>query len=157
VLPGYSRMGPVLRHEFTHVATWTVEKAGTPLWVTEGIAEYTAYRGHVTDQRVSFQIGKDARAHRMSPRLPATSTFYGGPAQSYHYGVAWLAWEYMSETYGEPKLRVMYLRLAAITAPPDSRTALRAESAAFVAVLQLSEASYVRALNSWIAQVLGPV
>jgi hypothetical protein len=157
VVPGYSRMAPILRHEFTHVATWAIEQDGTPLWVTEGIAEYTAYRGHTSQQRVPNQIGKDARAHRMSPRLPATSTFYGGRTQAYHYGVAWLAWEYMSETYGESKLRTMYLRLASISQPADSVAALKAENEDFVAVLHLPESSFVRSLNAWVAQVLQPV
>ena len=157
VVPGSASMAPILRHEFTHVATWNIEKPGTPLWVTEGIAEYTAYRFDPTAQRVSNQIGRDARAHRLALRLPATSTFYGGAAQDYHYGIAWLAWQYMSQTYGESKLRALYFRLASVTAPPDSRQALRVESADFVAVLHAPEVTFVKNLNAWIALVLQPV
>ncbi len=157
VPPGSKLMPALLRHEFTHVALWNGEKDGTPTWAVEGIAEYTAYRKNPTSQRVSNKIGKDAKAHRLALTLPTSSSFYGGVAQSYHYGIAWLAWEYMGETYGDAKVRAMYGRLSAISVREDSAAALAAESAAFVAVLHMPERTYVKKLDAWIAKVIRPV
>ncbi len=158
--PQYSRPGgrsipALLRHEFTHVAQWNSQHAGTPRWAIEGIAEYTAYRHHLSEQRVSGQIVRDAKAHRMPRTLPASSSFYGpDPGESYHYGMAWLAWEYMAETYGEGRVKLMYARLSAIDTPPDGSVALKAEAAAFTAVLHISEPKFVKNLDAWAAKVL---
>ncbi len=154
-LPGDKDMPPLLRHEFTHVAQWNTQHTGIPRWAIEGIAEYTAYRHHVSQQRVSAQIVKDAKAHRMPPSLPASDTFYGPePGESYHYGMAWLAWEYMAETYGETKLKRLYARLALIDGREGSAAALRVEAAAFPAVLGVSEPRFVKNMEGWTAKVL---
>ena len=154
-LPGDKDMPPLLRHEFTHVAQWNTQHTGIPRWAIEGIAEYTAYRHHVTQQRVSAQLVKDAKAHRMPASLPASDTFYGPePGESYHYGMAWLAWEYMAETYGETKLKRVYARLALIDGPEDTAAALKAEAAAFPAVLGISEPRFVKNMEAWTAKVL---
>lgn len=142
-----------LRHEFTHVAHFNDSKKGTPTWVVEGIAEYTSFRGHRADQRVSNDIGKAARAGKLPKTLPRSTSFYSD-ARGIHYGISWLAVEYFSETYGESKVRRLYTGLAAIASPRDSKAALTAEDAVFVRVAGVSEAGYVRKLNAWVAQVL---
>ena len=146
----------LLRHEFTHVAHWNDTGRGTPTWAIEGIAEYTSFRGHRSDQRVSGDIGRAARAGRLPKTLPRSSDFYNDP-RGLHYGMGWLAFQYLSETYGETKLRKLYFALAAITYEPDSKGALKAENAAFVKVLGVGESTYVTHLNTWIAHVLRPV
>jgi len=149
-------LNDLLRHEFTHVAHWNDTRRGTPTWAIEGIAEYTSFRGHRSDQRVSGDIGKAARAGRLPKTLPLSRDFYNDP-RGLHYGMGWLAFQYLSETYGETKLRTLYYALAAITYEPDSKGALKAENAAFVKVLGVGERTYVSHLNGWIAHVLRPV
>jgi hypothetical protein len=157
VPPGSKEIPALLTHEFTHVAKWADSSAGTPLWATEGIAEYTAYRGHPQDQLLPNKIGKDGRAGRLPRTLPTSKSFYvGGVTTEYDYGMAWLAFEYISVTYGEPKVRLLYERLATITAPEDSAAALKAEGRAFQAVLHLSEPTFVSGLNRWIGRVIRP-
>ena len=155
--PGSSTLPAVLTHEFTHVAKWADVSGGTPIWAIEGIAEYTAFRGHPQDQRVTSKIGTDGRAGRLPKTLPRSSGFYSGATEQFDYGMAWLAFEYLKETYGESKVRMLYERLAKITAPADSPAALKAERQAFQAVVHVSEAKFVSGLNHWIAQVIRPV
>ena len=156
--PGAKNLPALLTHEFTHVAKWADVGDGTPLWSIEGIAEYTAYRGHPSDQRVPEKIGKDGRSGHLPKSLPTASGFYhGGITEAYDYGMSWLAFEYMSETYGESKVRLVYERLAKIWTPEDSAQSLKAEAAAFQAVLHMSEAKFVSGLNKWIARVIRPV
>jgi hypothetical protein len=155
--PGDPFMPVLLRHEFTHVAQWNSQADGTPRWVIEGIAQYTAYRHHLSRALVSRQIVNDAKAHRWRLAMPASSTFYGSdPAQELHYDMSWLAWEYVAERYGEKKLKTLYGRLATITAPLDSTAALRAEAAAFPAVLHTSESAFVTAVETWTARSFQP-
>lgn len=155
--PGSSGIPALLRHEFTHVAKWADSSDGTPLWATEGIAEYTAYRGHPTDQRVSAQIGKDASKGRLSKTLPTTKSFYADATAYYDYGIAWCTFEYISERYTETKVRALYEALAKVPGTPDSAAAHAAEAKAFQSVFHLSEASFVKGLNAWIKQVIRPV
>jgi hypothetical protein len=155
--PGSSTLPAVLTHEFTHVAKWVDVSDGTPIWAIEGIAEYTAYRGHPQDQRVTGKIGTDGRAGRLPRTLPRSGGFYSEASEQVDYGMAWLAFEYLKETYGESKVRMLYERLAKITAPADSPAALKAEGRAFQAVVHVSEAKFVSGLNHWIAQVIRPV
>jgi hypothetical protein len=156
--PGAQRLVALLAHEFTHVATWDSQNAGTPRWAIEGIAEYTAFRGHVGEQRVTKAIGRDARAHRLPTTLPADAPFYGtdDAAASYAYGIAWLTWEYVGEKYGDAKVRALWAALAAMTAERGSAAAARAEAAAFASVLRTSESALVRKLDAWVALVVPP-
>jgi len=155
--PGDSFMPVLLRHEFTHVAQWNTQAEGTPTWVIEGIAQYTAYRHHISRARVSREIVSDAKARRWSLRMPASSSFYGAdPAQEYHYDMAWLAWEYVGEKYGDSKVVALYDRLATITDPLDSAAALKVEAADVQAVLHMSETSFVRAVETWTARSFQP-
>jgi hypothetical protein len=154
--PGSKYIPALLTHEFTHVAKWTDRAAGTPRWAIEGIAEYTAYRGHPQDGRVSSKIGSDGRKHRLPKTLPASQSFYSDTTVDYDYGIAWLTFEYLKEKYGENKVRLLYERLAKITDDPDTVDALAAERAAFQAVVHVSEASFVSGLDKWIGQVIRP-
>jgi hypothetical protein len=155
--PGSKQLPSLLTHEFTHVAKWTDRSDGTPTWAIEGIAEYTAFRGHPQDQRVSAKIGKDGGTGHLPKSLPRSQSFYSGATVDYDYGMAWLAFEYISAKYGENKVRLLYERLAKISAPADSSAALKAESQAFRAVVHMSESKFLSGLDKWIAQVIRPV
>jgi hypothetical protein len=155
--PGDSFLPVLLRHEFTHVAQWNTQAEGTPTWVIEGIAQYTAFRHHISRARVSREIVAEAKAHKWQLKMPASSSFYGDdPAQEMHYDMAWLAWEYVSEHYGESKVVALYDRLSTITDPLDSAAALKVENADVQAVLHVSETSFVRAVEAWTARSFQP-
>lgn len=149
-------LNDLLRHEFTHVAHWNDTHLGTPTWAIEGIAEYTSFRAHRSDQRVSGDIGKAARAGKLPKFLPRSKGFYDD-ARGVHYGISWLTFQYVSETYGETKLRKLYNGMAAIDSAEDSKAALTAENTVFVKTLGTSEAAFVKKLSSWTAKVLRPV
>ena len=155
--PGSKVLPALLAHEFTHVAKWADRASGTPLWAIEGIAEYTAYRGHPQDQRVSSKIGSDGRKGRLPKSLPSAQGFYAGATVAYDYGIAWLTFEYLKERYGENKVRQLYERLATIKGDADTVAAHAAENQAFRAVLHMSEAKFITGLNKWIGQVIRPV
>jgi len=157
VAPGSSFLPVLLRHEFTHVAQWNTHAPGTPLWAIEGIAEYTSYLHHLTLARVASHLVALAKANRWPSHMPASVTFYGpDPGQTYHYDMAWLAWEYMSERYGESTVKRVYARLSSIQAPMGSAAALKQEAATFPALLHISETSFVKRVEAWTAQSFGP-
>ena len=154
--PGSGRLPSLLRHEFTHVAKWADQSAGTPLWAAEGIAEYTAYGGHPGDQLVSAQIGRDASRGRLARALPTNQSFYASATGYYDYGLAWCAFEYIFERYGESKVRALYEVEARIAGPPDSAPARAGQALAFQTVLHLSQAQFMTALAGWIKAALRP-
>jgi len=155
--PGSSGVPALLRHEFTHVAKWGDQGAGTPLWASEGIAEYTAYRSNVSAQRVSSQIGTDASHGRLPRTEPTDASFYAPATTDYDYGFAWCTFEYISEQYSESKVRALYEAMATISAPADSAAAVAAQGRGFRRVLGISQAQFVRRLDAWITQVIRPV
>ena len=155
--PGSSDLPALMRHEFTHVAKWGDQGSGTPLWASEGIAEYTAYRGNVGAQRISGQIGADASHGRLPRTEPTDASFYAPATTDYDYGFAWCTFEYISERYSESKVRALYEAMATISAPPDSAAAVAAQARGFRRVLGISQAQFVRQLDAWIKQVIRPV
>ncbi|MFD5702363.1 hypothetical protein [Streptomyces lasiicapitis] len=102
----------VLTHETTHVATRAVTSRATPLWLSEGFADWVGYRG--TD-RAPEQAAPELRRAVLEGRLPATlpedddfgfSGDAGGLARAYEG--AWLACRMIAEDRGEGKLREFY-------------------------------------------------
>jgi hypothetical protein len=155
--PGSRDLPALMRHEFTHVAKWADQSPGTPLWASEGIAEYTAYRNNVSAQRISGQIGADASRGRLPRTEPTDASFYATATTGYDYGFAWCTFEYISERYSESKVRALYEAVATISAPADSAAAVAAQGRAFRRVLGISLAQFVRDLDAWIKQVIRPV
>ena len=139
----------LLRHEFTHVAQWNSQSDGTPRWVIEGIAQYTAYRHHLSaGPGCRAQIVTDAKAHRWKRTCRRRTTFYGAdPAQEYHYDMSWLAWEYIAEHVRRQQGQgAVHPARRPSTEPPGSPAALQAEAAAFPPVLHVSETAFVKAV-----------
>lgn len=156
VPPGSGRMPALLRHEFTHVAKWADESTGTPLWASEGIAEYTAYRFHPGDQLVSGQLGLDASRGRLPRTLPSDQSFFADATGYYDYGLAWCTFEYISERYGEGKVRALYESEARVGGTPDSAQARAGQARGFQAVFGVSETTFMAGLDAWIKLVLRP-
>ncbi|MFJ1844136.1 MULTISPECIES: hypothetical protein [unclassified Streptomyces] len=102
----------VLTHEITHVATRARTSAATPAWLSEGFADWAAYRA---EDRTAAQAAPelaDAVARGELPAgLPADEDFgfAGDPvrlAQAYEGG--WLACELIADHWGEEKLFAFY-------------------------------------------------
>lgn len=112
----------VTTHEATHVATRADTKAWTPLWLSEGVADYTGYRGTGrTPRQVAPELARDIEAGRMPTALPADADFTAGStgiAQAYE--LAWTACHLIADKYGEQHLVALY-RAAGAAAPAAGR------------------------------------
>ncbi|MCT2544845.1 MULTISPECIES: hypothetical protein [Streptomyces] len=102
----------VLTHETTHVATRARTSAATPTWLSEGFADWAAYR---PEDRTAAQIAPglaDAVARGEPPAgLPADEDFgfAGDPARlARAYEGGWAACELIADHWGEKKLFAFY-------------------------------------------------
>lgn len=113
----------VLTHEMTHVATRSSSVQSVPIWLSEGFADYVAYRATpVPTAIVASDIFRKVRAGKEPDHLPDGADFdaaRGDIASSYES--AWLACRMISEQYGEKKLVKLYSALADSAGPgwPD--------------------------------------
>lgn len=100
----------VLTHEITHVATRTATTARTPLWLSEGFADWVGFSGTGRSPRqIAPELGADVRAGRPPDRLPSDADFgttRAGLAQSYEG--AWLACTMVAARWGSGKLVDLY-------------------------------------------------
>lgn len=99
----------LLTHEVTHVATQARTKAGAPTWLSEGVAEYTAYR-HLRPFTVDAPRSLQRQIEAGSVELP-TYDFYARDVEA-HYLAGFLACAHVADEYGEATLRRLYDRLA---------------------------------------------
>ncbi|WP_310728836.1 hypothetical protein [Streptomyces sp. N2A] len=126
----------VLTHETTHVATRTVTTAATPLWLSEGFADWVAYRGaHRKPATAAPELTRAVRAGKPPGRLPTDADFgfrAGADRLATAYEGSWLACRMIAEKWGEAKLLAFYkaagrsaLRTSAATgnAPIEAATA----------------------------------
>ncbi|MFF1923482.1 hypothetical protein ACFVW8_23290 [Streptomyces sp. NPDC058221] len=102
----------VLTHETTHVATRTRTSSATPTWLSEGFADWAAYRA---EQRTAAEIAPELAeaVQRGEPpaALPTDEDFgFGGDADrlARAYEGGWLACELIAEHWGEEKLFAFY-------------------------------------------------
>ncbi|WP_329616783.1 hypothetical protein OG244_30315 [Streptomyces brevispora] len=102
----------VLTHETTHVATRTSTSAATPTWLSEGFADWAAYRdGDRTAAEVAPELTDAVRRGELPAALPTGEDFgfAGDPdrlARAYEGG--WLACELIADQWGEEKLIAFY-------------------------------------------------
>ena len=146
------RLGPeglreTLRHELTHVAARAVTVDGSPQWVLEGFAEYSAHRGsdHTFAQLAPTLTAK-ARTGALPADLPADEAFAPTPGNDAElaYEQGWSANAYVAARFGEPKLVELYRHLA--TGPQDAPaldTALRS-------TLGIGHSDFVARWRDWI-------
>ncbi|MFD9604255.1 hypothetical protein [Streptomyces sp. NPDC059970] len=102
----------VLTHEITHVATRTRTSAATPTWLSEGFADWAAYRA---EDRTAAQAAPELAGAVLRGDLPAELPtgedfgFAGDPARlARAYEGAWLACELIADHWGEKKLFAFY-------------------------------------------------
>lgn len=102
----------VLTHETTHVATRTSTSTATPVWLSEGFADWTAYRGEErTADTIAPELAAAVRSGETPAGLPADPDFGfdGDPAKlAGAYEGGWLACELIAERWGKEKLIAFY-------------------------------------------------
>ncbi|WP_371580880.1 hypothetical protein [Streptomyces sp. NBC_01314] len=107
----------VLTHETTHVATRAHTAAATPLWLSEGYADWVGYRttGRTVPE-VAPELRRAVAEGRAPAALPADSDFgfsddSGKLAQAYESG--WLACRLIADDWGEARLDAFYRTVGA--------------------------------------------
>ncbi|MEU6983726.1 hypothetical protein ABZ946_09875 [Streptomyces sp. NPDC046324] len=107
----------VLTHETTHVATRVITSASTPVWLSEGFADWVAYRGTGrTAAQAAPELRRAVHAGDVPPALPDDKAFAFGSdpdalARAYEGG--WLACALIAERWGEAKLTAFYRAVGA--------------------------------------------
>ncbi|MFE7380898.1 hypothetical protein ACFU9F_11080 [Streptomyces zhihengii] len=102
----------VLTHETVHVATRAHTSAATPMWLSEGFADWVAYRGSARGaEEIAPELRDAVRAGDLPATLPDDGSFsFGGDAEALAraYEGAWLACELIAERWGEERLTDVY-------------------------------------------------
>lgn len=137
----------LLTHEVTHVATQRRTWNGAPTWLSEGAAEYTAYR-YLRPFEVDLPapLAREVRAGAVS--LP-TYDFYQRDVGS-HYLAGFLACAYVADRYGEDTLRSLYTRLGRTAREIDT---LDRQDRAFRDLLGVSTERFSRDLAAYARTV----
>ncbi|MFE3879797.1 hypothetical protein ACFXPX_36045 [Kitasatospora sp. NPDC059146] len=114
----------VVTHETTHVATRADTRAWTPLWLSEGVADWTAYRDSGRrPQQIAPELARDVAAGKLPAALPADADFTAGAdgiAQAYEQ--SWLACELIARRYGTQRLVAFYRAVGAADGAGEERT-----------------------------------
>ncbi|MCH0566397.1 MULTISPECIES: hypothetical protein [unclassified Streptomyces] len=107
----------VLTHETTHVATRRATTAATPLWLSEGYADWAGYRGSGRPPaQAAPELARAVAAGRVPAGLPADGDFgFLGDAQelAQAYEGGWLACRMIAERWGEARLGEFYRAVGA--------------------------------------------
>ncbi|MGW0561013.1 hypothetical protein ACWDZ4_10315 [Streptomyces sp. NPDC003016] len=106
----------VLTHEAAHVATRADTSAATPMWLSEGFADWAAYRGTGrTASEAAPELRRAVRKKDLPAALPTDQEFGFGAdadtdadtlARSYEGG--WLACALIAREWGEERLTAFY-------------------------------------------------
>ncbi|MFF2993903.1 hypothetical protein ACFVTC_04885 [Streptomyces sp. NPDC057950] len=102
----------VLTHETTHVATRVHTTAATPLWLSEGYADWVGYRG---SGRTAVQVAPELQRAVLDGHLPAALPadgdfgFTGDAARlARAYEGGWMACRLIADRWGEVRLNDFY-------------------------------------------------
>ncbi|MCL7366821.1 hypothetical protein ACUJ8N_22130 [Streptomyces sp. ESR1.13] len=107
----------VLTHETTHVATRADTTSATPLWLSEGYADWVGYRtSDRTAAQAAPELAEAVAGGEPPARLPADEDFgftadAGELARAYEGG--WLACRMVAEQWGEDRLDALYRSVGA--------------------------------------------
>ncbi|MER6447741.1 hypothetical protein [Streptomyces venezuelae] len=120
--------GVVLTHEVTHVATRAATTATTPQWLSEGFADWAAYRGTpATPEQAAPALARAVRRGEVPGELPRAEDFaFGGDPEALAraYEGAWLACRLIAGRWGEAALVDLYGRAGREPWPAAVRGAL---------------------------------
>jgi hypothetical protein len=105
----------VVTHETVHVASRTHTGAATPLWLSEGFADWVGYRDtDSTPKDAAAELLRAVRDGKPPRELPSDRDFRFGSdpeelGRAYESG--WLACRLIAGEWGEAKLLSFYLRV----------------------------------------------
>ncbi|MEW1779894.1 hypothetical protein [Streptomyces sp. NPDC086777] len=140
----------VLTHETTHVATRAHTTAATPLWLSEGYADWIGYLGTGrTPTEAAPELARTVEAGDTPEELPADQDFgfTDDPAklaQAYEGG--WLACRMIAAHWGEDKLGAFYRAVGAHRARAGAvEDALKTRLGTTLAAFTARWREYVRA------------
>ncbi|MFJ1600613.1 hypothetical protein [Streptomyces sp. NPDC088261] len=107
----------VLTHETTHVATRTATSSATPTWLSEGFADWVAYRSTGrTAAQIAPELQRAVRRGEVPAALPGNDAFsFGGDADTLAraYESGWLACALIADHWGEKRLTSFYRAVGA--------------------------------------------
>lgn len=143
----------VLTHEITHVATRGATSAATPTWLSEGFADWSAYRGSGRPAAtLAPELRTAERAQGPPDALPTDQDFSFGndpDALARAYEEGWLACELIAAQWGPKRLAAFYRAVGAHPGRPGAVTdALRD-------VLSTSPAAFTRLWRVYLTKRLG--
>lgn len=137
----------VLTHETTHVATRLATTGHTPLWLSEGFADWVAYRrSGRTAPQIAPELAQDVAAGHLPAALPSAADFRPtAPALAQAYEGAWLACRLIADRWSPAALTAVY-RAAGTGQSAD---------AVLTARLGLSQADFTRRWQAYVKEELG--
>jgi hypothetical protein len=107
----------VLTHETTHVATRADTDAATPLWLSEGYADWVGYLGSGrTPAEAAPELERAVGEGRLPAALPADGDFgFTGDATrlARAYEGSWMACRMIADRWGEHRLGEFYRAVGA--------------------------------------------
>jgi hypothetical protein len=100
----------VLTHELTHVATRADTTPTTPLWLSEGFADWAGYSAiSLAPPKAAEELAADVRAGRAPQQLPSDADFTTTSATlAQAYEGAWLACRMVAGQWGSAALVSLY-------------------------------------------------
>ncbi|GGZ20272.1 hypothetical protein GCM10010387_11530 [Streptomyces inusitatus] len=142
----------VITHETTHVATRAHTSPATPMWLSEGFADWVAYRDTGrTAAQTAPELHRAVRRGDLPPTLPANDDFaFGGSPQTLAraYESGWLACELIADHWSETHLTDFY---RALTQAPDPTTAL---PSALTTILSTTPEAFTALWHDYLRQRL---
>ncbi|MFI6872263.1 hypothetical protein ACIBL6_02350 [Streptomyces sp. NPDC050400] len=150
---GYFGKQVVLTHETTHVATRAVTSAATPLWLSEGYADWVGYRGTGrTAGQAAPELQRSVRDGSAPAELPDDAAFgFSGDAAELAraYESGWMACRMIADRWGEEKLKAFYRAVG------GHRQRAGAVEGALASVLGVEEKDFVARWREYMRSELG--
>lgn len=140
----------VLRHELTHVASRLTTASSAPLWLTEGVPEYVGRKGTYGDLiDAAPELAAAVAGGSVPKALPSDGSFsVETDAARVAYQSAWSFAAYVGKTYGDEKLKKMYV---GVGKGGDTATT----DAAMKASLGVEKAKVVADWRAWLKKEVG--
>ncbi|MDX2291520.1 MULTISPECIES: hypothetical protein [Streptomyces] len=107
----------ILTHETVHVATRAHTTPSTPVWLSEGFADWAAYRGSGrTPAQGAPELRRAVRAGELPAALPEDGDFgFVGDSEALAraYETGWLVCAMIADRWGEERLTAFYREVGA--------------------------------------------
>lgn len=141
----------IMVHEITHVAARALTQPWTPMWLTEGLADYVGFGESGLDVTfIAQELVADVAAGILPRQLPGDAAFEASSRRlPQAYEMAWLACVLIAEQYGGEDVLLEFFRV--VGAPGGSAAAV---DTAFVDVLGTTRAEFTREWREYLRTTL---